>query len=186
MSHNGAPSKAGQDSSGQLAAARALAALREYREWEERGLGGGPGEALRQAGLDQKPNLGVGRAWGGATGRNVAPTPATATAGVAVARPAGQALGHGPRQVGGRPGGDMAAAAVAAVAVPRCARCGLDDSLSPGVCCFHPALLPDPGPLLYCTDWHACRGQGHTQVGGWKVGARTGGWLDGRVENRFK
>ncbi len=50
----------------------------------------------------------------------------------------------------------------AAVAAPRrCARCGLNDSLSPGRCCFHPALIGEPGPLLYGPEWHACKAGGH-------------------------
>jgi hypothetical protein len=42
-----------------------------------------------------------------------------------------------------------------------CARCGLNDGLSPGLCAFHPALMPDPGPLLFGPDWHACGAAGH-------------------------
>lgn len=43
----------------------------------------------------------------------------------------------------------------------RCARCGLNDSISPGRCSFHPALIGEPGPLLYGPEWHACKAAGH-------------------------
>jgi hypothetical protein len=43
-----------------------------------------------------------------------------------------------------------------------CLRCGLTDMSSPGDCCFHPALLPNPGPLLYSPEWHMCKAGGHT------------------------
>jgi hypothetical protein len=36
-------------------------------------------------------------------------------------------------------------------------RCGSDDAQSPGRCCFHPGLVPVPGPLMYSPEWHACR-----------------------------
>ncbi|KAF6255418.1 hypothetical protein COO60DRAFT_1641521 [Scenedesmus sp. NREL 46B-D3] len=38
-----------------------------------------------------------------------------------------------------------------------CLRCGSDDTQSPGRCCFHPGLVPVPGPLMYSPEWHACR-----------------------------
>jgi hypothetical protein len=48
-------------------------------------------------------------------------------------------------------------AAAGGVAGQSCARCGLDDVVSPGRCCFHPGMLDVPGPLLYSPEWHACR-----------------------------
>jgi hypothetical protein len=39
----------------------------------------------------------------------------------------------------------------------KCLRCGSDDARSPGRCCFHPGLVPVPGPLMYSPEWHACR-----------------------------
>jgi len=42
-----------------------------------------------------------------------------------------------------------------------CVRCGGNDATSPGVCRFHPALVADPGPLLYTVEWQACRDGGH-------------------------
>jgi hypothetical protein len=53
------------------------------------------------------------------------------------------------------------AAPTPAAAMRRCARCGLNDSISPGRCCFHPALIGGPGPLLYGPEWHACQAAGH-------------------------
>lgn len=38
-----------------------------------------------------------------------------------------------------------------------CLRCGSNDAVSPGRCCFHPGLVPAPGPLMYSPEWHACR-----------------------------
>lgn len=39
-----------------------------------------------------------------------------------------------------------------------CARCGLPESEVAGVgCCFHPAHIAAPGPLLYGEAWHACK-----------------------------
>ena len=61
------------------------------------------------------------------------------------------------------------AAALNACPVPpprRCARCGLNDALSPGRCCFHPALIGEPGPLLYGPEWHACKAAGHAPTSG--------------------
>lgn len=52
------------------------------------------------------------------------------------------------------------AAAVGGVphpSLPRCARCGLTEDESPGACTFHPALLPDPGPLRFTPEWFACK-----------------------------
>ncbi len=43
-----------------------------------------------------------------------------------------------------------------------CARCGLNDGSSPGLCAFHPALLPDPGPLLFGPAWQACSSAAHS------------------------
>ncbi len=43
-----------------------------------------------------------------------------------------------------------------------CARCGLNDGVSPGLCAFHPALVPDPGPLLFGPEWQACSAGAHT------------------------
>ena len=67
-------------------------------------------------------------------------------------------------------GGDMAESEAVAAASSdatallsgSCLRCGLTDMSSPGDCCFHPALLPNPGPLLYSPEWHMCKAAGHT------------------------
>ena len=42
-----------------------------------------------------------------------------------------------------------------------CVRCGLNDAISPGLCAFHPALVPDPGPLLFGPEWQSCSGGCH-------------------------
>eukprot|EP00803_Ostreobium_quekettii_P009450 evm.model.scf_5.6 EVM.evm.TU.scf_5.6 scf_5:60235-68550(-) len=44
----------------------------------------------------------------------------------------------------------------------RCARCGLNDEVAPGHCCFHPALLRAPGPMLYSPEWHTCKVSHHS------------------------
>lgn len=44
----------------------------------------------------------------------------------------------------------------------RCLRCGSQSAEAPSECKFHPALLKDPGPLLYSPEWHACRAAKHT------------------------
>ncbi|KAL6749211.1 hypothetical protein V8C86DRAFT_2853475 [Haematococcus lacustris] len=44
----------------------------------------------------------------------------------------------------------------------QCARCGLNDAVSPGECRFHPACVADPGPLLFTPEWIACKAAGHT------------------------
>jgi hypothetical protein len=50
-------------------------------------------------------------------------------------------------------------AAEAAVLV--CARCGQRQSGGSGAasstCCFHPGLVPAPGPLLFSQPWHECK-----------------------------
>eukprot|EP00983_Pelagomonas_calceolata_P105977 1159185-Pelagomonas_calceolata.AAC.8 len=40
-----------------------------------------------------------------------------------------------------------------AVLESTCLRCGLNDESSPGLCCFHPGLLPDPGPLRHTPEY---------------------------------
>lgn len=42
-----------------------------------------------------------------------------------------------------------------------CLRCGVKQSQKMLECRFHPALLADPGPLLYSPEWHACRADKH-------------------------
>ncbi len=64
-----------------------------------------------------------------------------------------------------------------------CLRCGLNDESSPGVCCFHPALLPDPGPLRHtpeCVVWWILRrtwlwGAGGGYGGLWRALGGCGG-----------
>eukprot|EP00198_Chlamydomonas_reinhardtii_P003145 XP_001692481.1 predicted protein [Chlamydomonas reinhardtii] len=46
--------------------------------------------------------------------------------------------------------------------VLRCLRCGLNDVSSPGECRFHPALLPQPGSLVFSPEWLTCQAAGHT------------------------
>jgi hypothetical protein len=60
------------------------------------------------------------------------------------------------------PAVQMPTAAAAAAVCGSCLRCGLNDVSSPGECSFHPALLAQPGPLLYSPQWHACKAAGHT------------------------
>lgn len=43
-----------------------------------------------------------------------------------------------------------------------CLRCGVTAGAGSAECRFHPALLSDPGPLLFCPEWHACRAAKHT------------------------
>jgi hypothetical protein len=55
------------------------------------------------------------------------------------------------------------------LAVLQCVRCGEQEGAGPdgsGPCCFHPGLVPAPGPLMYGPEWHACRCVG-ASVGGW-------------------
>ncbi|KAG2429841.1 hypothetical protein HXX76_010623 [Chlamydomonas incerta] len=50
----------------------------------------------------------------------------------------------------------------AMVSVLRCLRCGQNDVSSPGECRFHPALLPQPGSLVFSPEWLTCQAAGHT------------------------
>lgn len=43
-----------------------------------------------------------------------------------------------------------------------CARCGKNDTSSPGECRFHPALVRGPAPFMYGVEWQACKAAGHT------------------------
>ncbi|GAX73056.1 hypothetical protein CEUSTIGMA_g509.t1 [Chlamydomonas eustigma] len=43
-----------------------------------------------------------------------------------------------------------------------CIWCGLNDTISPGLCTFHPALLLDPGALLFGPEWQTCHVEAHT------------------------
>lgn len=64
---------------------------------------------------------------------------------------------HAPR-AGGR---DIGLATAMSDDPRACMHCGLNDTISPGACAFHPALVPDPGPLLFGPAWHACGVAGH-------------------------
>lgn len=44
----------------------------------------------------------------------------------------------------------------------RCVRCQRTAAQRQDKCRFHPALLKDPGPLLYSPEWHACRAAKHS------------------------
>ena len=48
-----------------------------------------------------------------------------------------------------------------ALPAPQCLRCGVRQSQNVPECKFHPALLKNPGPLLYSPEWHACRAAEH-------------------------
>lgn len=50
----------------------------------------------------------------------------------------------------------------AATAAAYCLRCGITAGAGSVECRFHPALLKDAGPLLYCPEWHACRAAAHS------------------------
>ena len=50
----------------------------------------------------------------------------------------------------------------AAAAAACCLRCGITAGAGSVECRFHPALLKDAGPLLYCPEWHACSAAGHS------------------------
>ena len=43
-----------------------------------------------------------------------------------------------------------------------CLRCGIPVGAGSAECRFHPALLSDPGPLLFCPEWYACRAGKHS------------------------
>ena len=49
----------------------------------------------------------------------------------------------------------------APAAAMHCLRCGVKAGQDGQDCRFHPALLQDPGPLLYSPEWHACRAAKH-------------------------
>lgn len=49
-----------------------------------------------------------------------------------------------------------------AAAAACCLRCGITAGAGSVECRFHPALLKDAGPLLYCPEWHACRAAAHS------------------------
>ncbi|GIL66981.1 hypothetical protein Vafri_20469 [Volvox africanus] len=70
-----------------------------------------------------------------------------------------------PRRCSGRPSGSTwgkSGNPAAAVVLPRCIRCGLNDVTSPGCCRFHPALLSQPGGLRFTPEWMTCQAAGHT------------------------
>ncbi|KAG2496291.1 hypothetical protein HYH03_005524 [Edaphochlamys debaryana] len=83
----------------------------------------------------------------------------------AIGTASGQGMMPAGRSAVGPPSAWAAGSANPVAGVPelRCLRCGLNDASSPGSCRFHPALLPQPGSLMFSPEWMACQAAGHTR-----------------------